>query len=114
MKNVIRIFFVSIVLIGGTGLFAYWSVIRFNNSLDTLRDTCYAIAKQPTVLACEQTGEEQIPVAVTEDSVSEPIPAPTPGAELETVVPTVEPTPVPTPEPTPTPESNSFPAETSL
>lgn len=112
MKNFIRIFLVSFVLIGGMALFAYWSAYRFNHSLDTLRDTCYAIANQPPVLYCDKANEEQIPTTVPEEPIVEPTPTSTPEPGQEAEDPKQEPAPTPTPEPAPQPDTS--PTETSL
>lgn len=100
MKNGIRIFLVCFVLIGGTAVFGYWSLNRFNKSLDTFRDTCFAIANAPPVLYCNKTNKEQISTTITAATIPEelvPAPAPEP-------VPAPEPAPVPAPAPEPTQE----------
>lgn len=99
MKNGIRIFLVSFVLIGGTALFGYWSLNRFNHSLDTLRDTCFEIANKPQILYCDKTNKEQIAtVTPVPEPVPEPAPEPTPSVEGGEP----EPAPEPPPEITPT------------
>ncbi len=74
MRNWIRIFLICFVLLGGTAFFGYWSLSRFNTSLNALRDTCYAVANRPLVLACDNTTVEQIAAVAPEEQIEEVVP----------------------------------------
>ncbi len=66
MKNWIRIFLVSFVLLGGTAFFVYWSLNQFNNTLDELSAASFVIAKIPPAPLSDKTNKEQIPTSTTE------------------------------------------------
>lgn len=62
MKNWIRIFLVCFVLIGGTAFFAYQALNQFNNALDDLSASSFAIAKIPPspLLISDKKNKEKI------------------------------------------------------
>lgn len=98
MKNGIRILLVCLVLFGGTALFGYWSLNRFNHSLNALRDTCFAIANQPPVLYCDKERAERVAMNTKKEEpvpepVSEPVAEPIPEVTPASVI-VVDPTPV--------------------
>src|SRR3990167_1447252 len=66
MKNWIRIFLVCFVLVGGTAFFVYQSLNQFNNTLDNLSASSFAIANIPPILFSDKTNKEQIPTSTPE------------------------------------------------
>jgi len=66
MKNWKRIFLVCFVLIGGTAFFGYWTLNQFNNALDNLSASSFAIAKMPPIPFSDKTNEEQISTSAPE------------------------------------------------
>ena len=66
MKNWIRIFLVCFVLIGGTAFFVYQLSNQFNNALDNLSASSFAIAKIPPIHFFDKTNKEQIPTSTPE------------------------------------------------
>ena len=66
MKNWIRIFLISFVLVGGAAFFVYHSLNQFNNTLDNLSASSFAIANIPPVLFSDKTNKEQIPTSSPE------------------------------------------------
>lgn len=107
MKNGVRIFLVCLVLIGGTSLFGFWSFHRFNQSLNALRDTCFAIANQPPVLYCDKERAERVATNLTKkEPTPEPAPEPTPEPVSELIaepIPEVTPASVTVTDPVPMP-----------
>ncbi len=66
MKNWIRIFFFFFTLIGGTAFFVYQVLNQFNNALNNLSASSFAIAKMPPTLFSDKTNKEQIPTSTPE------------------------------------------------
>lgn len=67
MKNWIRTILVCFVLVGGTAFFAYQYLNQFNNALDNLSASSFAIANIPPVLFSDKTNnKEQIPTSTPE------------------------------------------------
>ena len=66
MKNWVRIFLVCFVLVGGTTFFVYHSLNQFNNALDNLSASSFAIANIPPILFSDKTNKEQIPTSSPE------------------------------------------------
>ncbi len=91
LENGIRIFFVCAVLLGGTALFGYWSMYRFDKSMDVLMEACYSIARQPPILASRVPNTQ--PIAVVPEPVPEPEPEPVEVAPEIDAVPEEEPAP---------------------
>lgn len=84
MKNWIRIFLVCFVLVGGTAFFVYRFLNQFNNALDDLSASSFAIANIPPVLFSDKTNnKEQIPTSTPETiSTSTPETVPTSTREI--------------------------------
>ena len=68
MKNWIRIILVCFALVGGTAFFAYQLLIlnKFNNTLDNLSASIFAIANTPPIPFSDKTNKEQIPTPTPE------------------------------------------------
>jgi len=69
MKNWIRIFLISFVLVGGAAFFVYQSLNQFNNTLDNLSASSassFATAKIPPIPFSDKTSKEQIPTSTPE------------------------------------------------
>ena len=73
MKNGIRIFLVCVLLVGGTAIFAHWTLEQFNKELDNLSASSLAFAKMPPTSFSDKTRKEQIPTTPVEP-VPEPVP----------------------------------------
>src|SRR3989338_2297288 len=73
MKNWIRIFFVCIVLVGGTAIFAYQLLNQFNYALEDISASSFVIANIPP------------PTPFSDKTDKEEIPIPTPPPEPETI-----------------------------
>ena len=54
-----------VVLVGGTALFAYYSLNQFNNALDNLSASCFVIANMSSISFSDKTDKEQIPTTTT-------------------------------------------------
>ena len=57
---------ISFVLVGGAAFFVYHSLNQFNNTLDNLSASSFAIANIPPVLFSDKTNKEQIPTSTPE------------------------------------------------
>ena len=68
MKDWIRIFLVSFVLIGSTAFFVYQYLNQFNNVLDSLSASSFAMAKILPVPFFDKTNKEQIPTTTATSS----------------------------------------------
>ena len=66
MKNFVRIFLICFVLVGSTAFFVYHSLNSFNNIIDNLSASTFAIAKLPPILFSDKTNKEQIPTSTLE------------------------------------------------
>ncbi|MBU1348872.1 hypothetical protein KJ781_02290 [Patescibacteria group bacterium] len=76
MKHSIRVFLICLVLVGGTAIFAYELLNKFNVVFDDLSASGYAMALQP-IPTVDKADTEQVPT-----STSETIPATATSTDL--------------------------------